>query len=206
MDLRDRLALTFASSPALKALAYLLCLGAGLALSLRFGAALLALPLAADVYGAALLRRLYDGFREDLLEVLETEARRECGLTPEDDVYPVWEYSGCLDHWLARRLPDTLLLTLLAPRRDFLVLARKQGRIFPPLSFAPLEYLVEDAGSLDIYYRDITHAELKDQVIALHLSGGEAIEYEDHSGSGGEAVRVLRERLREHKSRIGERA
>ena len=185
MDLRDRLALTFASSPALKALAYLLCLGAGLALSLRFGAALLALPLAADVYGAALLRRLYDGFREDLLEVLETEARRECGLTPEDDVYPVWEYSGCLNHWLARRLPDTLLLTL---------------------SFAPLEYLVEDAGSLDIYYRDITHAELKDQVIALHLSGGEAIEYEDHSGGGGEAVRVLRERLREHKYRTPEPA
>ncbi len=206
MDLRDRLALTFAASPGLKALACVLCLGAGLSLSLRYGALLLALPLLADIYGAILLRRLYDGFREDLLEVLEAAARRECGLSPADPAYAVWEYSGCLRHWLAKSLPDTLLLTLFFPGRDYLVLARKQGRIFPPLSYAPLEYLVEDAGSLDIYYRDITHAELKDQVIALHLSGGESVEYEDHSGSGGEAVRVLRERLREHKSRAPEPA
>lgn len=206
MDLRDRLALTFATRPGLKALAYVLCLGAGLALSLRYGTLLLALPLAADVYGAWLLRRLYDGFREDLLEVLDAEARQECDLAPGDPAYPVWEYSGCLDHWLAKSLPDTVLLTLLAPRRDFLVVARKQGRIFPPLSMEPLEYLVEDVGSMDIYYRDITHAELKDEVIALHLSGGDSIEYEDHSGSGGEAVRVLRERLREHKSRTPEPA
>ncbi|MCM0756341.1 hypothetical protein M7784_13980 [Desulfovibrio aminophilus] len=201
MDLRDRLFLRFAASPGLKALAYVLFLAGGLLLFQGPGAVLLAVPLLADAYGARLIRALYDGFREDLLELLEDEARRECGLAPDEEGFPVWEYDGCVRHWLVKGLPDRVILTLMAPRQDFLVVARKEGRIFPPLSYAPLDYEILDAGTLDVYYRDITHVEVNGEAVVLHTSGGEVIEYEDHSGGAGQAVRELRERLREHKAR-----
>lgn len=201
MDLRDRLFLRFAASPGLKTLAYTLCLAGGLLLFQGPGAFLVLVPLLADMHGARLIRGLYDGFREDLLELLEDEARRECGLAPGEPAFPVLEYGGCLNHWLVKSLPDHVLLTLMAPRQDFLVVARKEGRIFPPLSYLPLAYEMRDAGTLDVYYRDITHVEVNGEAVALHTSGGAVIEYEDHSGEAGLAVRELRERLREHKAR-----
>lgn len=201
MDLRDRLFMGFAIRPGLKALAYALC--AGLALALRSWPvlALAALPLAADAYGASVIRRTFPSFQEDLLETLEAAAHQECGIGPQDPAYPILEFSGAVRHWLVRGLPESVLLTLMAPRQDFLVVAKKAGRIFPPLSLAPPDFAVEDHGSLDVYYRDITHVEVRDLTMELHTAGGTVIEYEDHAGQAGEAVRHLRECLRAHKAR-----
>lgn len=202
MDLRDRLFLGFATRPGFKALAYALCAGLALALGSWPVLALAALPLAADAYGATVLRRTFPSLQEDLLEILEASARRECGIGPQDPAYPILEFGGAVRHWLVRGLPESVLLSLMAPRQDFLVVSRQYGRIFPPLRYTPPTFATEDQGSLDVYYRDITHVEVRDLTMELHTAGGQTIEYEDHAGQAGEAVRHLRECLRAHKTRI----
>ncbi len=203
MERLDRILIRFALRPGFKALAYLFCGLCGILLAGDWrGAALMALPLLADVRGACLIKRYYDGFRQDLLEILEEEARAQCGVSSSGEAFALVEYQGLVDHWLVKSLPDQADLTLVAPLPDYLVIARKWGRIFPPAGLSPLRYETADRGSMDVYFRDISHVEVDGGLIRMHTVGGAVVEYQDHGQEAGAAVEAIRNRLRSHKSRL----
>ena len=92
----------------------------------------------------------------------------------------------------------------MAPREDFVVIAARKGRIFPLKGYFKVSYHTEDAGTRDVYYNDISSIELSGKVLTMTTTSGEAVPYAAQGGRADEAATLLRQRLREFKSRNGE--
>ncbi|MGE4292155.1 MAG: hypothetical protein AB7E32_08100 [Desulfovibrio sp.] len=205
MSRADRFFIFFCTSPALKAMSCVPLLGAAWLTGSWFGLLLLLLIPAADLRGATLIRDLYHpSLKEDLHEHLAAACQAACAIHPGEHHYVFPETSGGIDHWRLRHLPDTLKLTVLAPKRDYAVMASREGRIFPPLQYLPPEFETSDLGCVEIYYRDIDMVELENGTMRLHTLGGREHEFPAKDGPASEAALYLRQRLRDYKSRAGD--
>lgn len=200
MDRLDRLLIHLAVNGPLKTLAFLVFSAIGLWLLPPWGGlAGLLVPLL-DIRGAMLVRHYMPAFEEDLREDMTAAALGESRMAPGETHHEVVEFSGSIDHWLLRRLPSHMTLTLFAPKRDYVVIARREGRIFPPLDMTRMTYAHTDLGSRDVYYADVVSAEMNHGLVRLHMLDGNAVEYQAEEGGGEGAVEELRKRLRTFKA------
>ncbi len=205
MDWRECILILYSSNLSIKVLAYLLTL----ALITIFSGGLhgfvfLLAPFGLDVFGAGYIRLNHGAFQEDVLELLEADCLRACGIDKAAVHFSHVETTGSLDHWRLKDLKTDIMHSMMAPRTDFVVIAARKGRIFPLKSYFKVGYQTEDAGTRDVYYSDITSVELSGKVLTMTTASGEAVAYTAQGGKAEEAATLLRQRLREFKSRRGE--
>jgi hypothetical protein len=205
MDLREAILILYSSNLSIKVLAYLLTL----ALITIFSGGLhgflfLLVPFGLDVLGAGYIRLNHNAFQEDVLGLLENDCLRTCGIDKGSTNFPHVEFSGSLDHWRLKDLKTDITFSMMAPREDFVVIATRKGRIFPLKGYFKVGYHTEDAGTRDVYYNDISSVELSGNVLTMTTSSGEAVPYAAQGGRANEAAALLRQRLRDFKSRHGE--
>ena len=202
MDLREALPILFCSTPKFKLMAYVLTL---ILITLFAGGlqgfVFLAIPLGLDVYGAFLVKDNHKAFQEDVLENLEQECLRACGIEKAQPHYPFYEITGAIGHWMLKDLKAEARFTIMAPKDDSVVLADRKGWIFPLKSYFPVVYRTEDAGTRDVFYADITAVELSGKVLTMTTAAGEAISYTGQGDKAAAAAEHLRSRLREFKAR-----
>lgn len=204
MDLREALPIIFCSNPKAKVMAYLLTLILITIFAGGFqGFVFLLLPLGLDAYGAFLVKDNHKAFQEDVLENLEAECLRACGIDKSQPHYPFSEVTGSIPHWMLKDLKSEALFTMMAPKEDFVVIASRKGRIFPLKNYASVAYHTEDAGTRDVYYSDISAVELSGKVLTMTIAGGEAVSYTGQGDKAAQAAEHIRNRLREFKSRRG---
>ena len=202
MDPRESLPIIFCSNPKAKVMAYLLTLilitifSGGLS-----GFVFLLIPLGLDVYGAFLVKDNHKAFQEDVLENLEAECLRACGIDKSQPHYPFSEVGGQIAHWMLRDLKAEASFTVMAPKEDFVVIASRKGRIFPLKGYSPVAYQTEDAGTRDVYYADISAVELSGRVLTMAIAGGESVSYTGQGDKAALAAEHIRRNLREFKSR-----
>ncbi|MDR3641193.1 MAG: hypothetical protein P4L39_07705 [Humidesulfovibrio sp.] len=202
MDLREALPILFCSTPKLKVLAYALTLILITLFAGGFhGFVFLLLPLGLDVYGAFLVKDNHHAFQEDVLENLERECLRACGIEKTQPNYPFYEITGSIGHWLLKDLKAEVRFTLMAPKRDSVVLAARTGRIFPLKSYFRVTYQTDDAGTRDVFYADITAVELSDKALSMTTASGETISYTAQGDKAAAAAEHLRSCLRDYKAR-----
>lgn len=203
MDPREALPIMFCANPKAKLMAYLLTLILVTLFSGGFsGFLFLLLPLGLDVYGAFLVKDNHRAFREDVLENLEAECLRACGI--EDKTQPAYAFSetgGRIGHWLLKDYADEARFSMMAPKEDFVVIASRTGRIFPLKGYFPVAYATQDAGTRDVFYADISAVELSGAVLTMTTASGEAVSYTGQGDKAAEAAEHIRERLRAFKSR-----
>jgi len=205
MDLREALPILFCSTLKVKVLAYVLTLiGITLFTGGFSGFVFLLIPLGLDVYGAFLVKDNHKAFQEDVLENLEAECLRACGIDKSQPHYPFYEISGAVGHWMLKDLKAEISFTVMAPKDDLVVLAARTGRIFPLKSYFPVVYDTQDAGTRDVFYADITAVELSGKVLTMTAASGENVAYTGKGGKAAEAAEHLRDRLRAFKSRRAE--
>ncbi|MDQ7836827.1 MAG: hypothetical protein RDU24_15720 [Humidesulfovibrio sp.] len=205
MDLREAILILYSSNLSIKVLAYLLTL----ALITIFSGGLhgflfLLVPFGLDLLGAGYIRLNHNAFQEDVLGLLENDCLRACGIDKNSPNFPHVEFSGSLDHWRLKDLKTDITFSMMAPREDFVVIAARKGRIFPLKGYFKVSYHTEDAGTRDVYYNDISSIELSGKVLTMTTTSGEAVPYTAQGGRADEAATLLRQRLREFKSRNGE--
>ncbi|HWR04208.1 MAG TPA: hypothetical protein VN419_09325 [Humidesulfovibrio sp.] len=202
MDLREALPILFCSNPKAKLMAYLLTLVLITIFAGGFsGFVFLLVPLGLDVYGAFLVKDNHKAFQEDVLENLEAECLRACGVTKAQPHYPFSEVTGQIAHWMLKELKADASVSVMAPKDDFVVIASRKGRIFPLRSYFPVVYHTEDAGTRDVYYSDISAVELSGKVLTMTTAAGEAVSYTGQGDKAAQAAEHIRNRLREFKSR-----
>jgi hypothetical protein len=202
MDLREALPILFCSTPKIKVLAYVLTLILITMFAGGFqGFVFLLIPLGLDVYGAFLVKDNHKAFQEDVLENLERECLRACGIEKGQPHYPFYEIGGFIHHWMLKDLKDEVRFTVMAPKEDSVVLAERKGRIFPLKSYFPVVYQTEDAGTRDVFYADITAVELAGKVLTMTTASGESVSYTAQGDKAAAAAEHLRSRLREYKAR-----
>ena len=199
MPTRDHLFIYFCLSPRLKVAAYLLGPLAAWLTGSWLALALSVLPLFADLYGAHLVRVYHPSLEEDLTEHLVSGCHTACGIHPGEHHYVFPDSSGSIDHWRLHDLPDQLKLSVLAPKRDYAVMATRDGRIFPPRQYAPPAFDHSDLGCVEIYYHDIQFVELTNGTMRLHTVGGGTHEF-PAGGAAADAALYLRQRLRDYKA------
>ncbi len=204
MDWRDALLMTYSSTPALKACAYVLVL-----LAVTLGSAglpgllWLALPLAVDAYGAWIIKENLPAFQEDVLFQLEAACLAACGIDKAAPHYPFHEIGGSLDHWSLKDQKTEVAYTMMAPKDQFVVIAQRKGRIFPLKAYLKPAFHIEDAGTRDVYYNDIASVELSGSAVTMKLAAGADVSYTGQGPKAAEAVEMLRRRVREYKARQG---
>ncbi|MBU1248225.1 MAG: hypothetical protein KKB70_05970 [Proteobacteria bacterium] len=193
----DRFFITYATSRALRLVAWVVA-GGMLALSQSWYLLwLLTLPILLDFYGVRRLKQTHSLLIDRLCEIMTETGRTACGLDKEEECYCLEELDGALDRSCLKSLPDTLKLTLVAPLETYTVVSRHIGTIFPPRWLHPLEFHHETLGQTEIYYADVNYVEFTDETLTLHFSNGKTFEL---AGDGAdEALTALRSRLREHK-------
>ena len=202
MDLSEALPIIFCSNPKAKVMAYLLTLilitlfAGGLS-----GFVFLLIPLGLDAYGAFLVKDNHKAFQEDVLENLEAECLRACGIDKTQPNYPFVETSGAIAHWMLRDFKAEARCTMMAPKDDFVVIASRKGRIFPLKSYFPVAYQTEDTGTRDVYYSDISAVELAGKVLTMTTAAGEAVSYAGQGDKAAQAAEHIRNRLPGFKSR-----
>lgn len=202
MDWRESILIIYSSNLSIKVLAYLLTL----ALITIFSGGLhgflyLLLPFGLDFIGAGYIRLNHAAFQEDVQELLEADCLRACGIDKASPHFAHVELSGSLDHWRLKELKTDITYSMMAPRTDFVVIAVRKGRIFPLKGYLKIAYQIEDAGTRDVYFSDITSVELSGKVLTMTTASGEAVPYTAQGGKAEEAAALLRQRLREFKSR-----
>lgn len=207
MDWRECILILYSSNLSIKVLGYLLTL----ALITIFSGGLhgfvfLLLPFGLDVLGASYIRLNHRAFQEDVLEQLETDCLRACGIDKDSPHFTHVAFSGELDHWRLKDLKTDIAYSMMAPRVDFVVIAARTGRIFPLKSYFKVGYQTEDAGTRDVYYSDISSVELSGKVLTMTTSSGEALPYTAQGAKAEESAALLRQRLRDFKSRRSEAA
>ncbi len=199
---REGILILFSSNLSLKVLAYLLTLALITIFSGGLhGFAFLLLPLGLDAYGSMLIRLNFGAFQEDVLEILEADCLKSCGIDKSQPFYPFYEITGSLDHWMLKELKGEVAYSMMAPKEDFVVIAARRGRIFPLKGCFPVRYQTEDAGTRDVYYSDISAVELSGKVLTMTIASGEAVAYTGQGSKAEEAAAHLRLRLRAFKSR-----
>ncbi|MBU1230311.1 MAG: hypothetical protein KKA55_06785 [Proteobacteria bacterium] len=205
MDWREGILILYSSNLSIKVLAYLFTLACITIFSGGLhGFLYLLLPLGLDVYGAGLIKLNHRAFQEDVLENLEAECLRACGIDKGMPFYSFHEITGALDHWMLKELKTEVAYTMMAPKEDFVVIATRRGRIFPLKGCFPVAYQIEDAGTRDVYYNDISAVELSGKVLTMTTAAGEAVPYTAQGDKAEEAAGHLRQRLRAFKSRHSE--
>lgn len=202
MDLREGLLILFCSTPKAKIMAYLLTL---ILITLFAGGLhgffFLLIPLGLDAYGAFLVKDNHKAFQEDVLENLEKECLRACGIEKSAPHYPFFEITGSINHWMLKDFKSDARCTMMAPKQDFVVIAGRAGRIFPLRSYFPVAYHTEDAGTRDVYYSDISAVELSGKTLTMTTAAGEIVSYAGQGDKAAAAAEHIRNRLREFKSR-----
>lgn len=203
MDPQEALLLRFSSNLSYKVLAYLLTLACITLFSGGlYGFFFLLAPLALDLMGAQAIRDNHRAFQEDVLENLEAECLRACGIDKAAPHYPFFEISGSIDHWMLKKLKSDVAYSMMAPKEDFVVITARRGRIFPPKRvFGKVEYHTEDAGTRDVFYSDISAVELSGKALNMTTASGETVSYTGQGDRAAAAVEHLRNRLRDYKSR-----
>jgi hypothetical protein len=202
MDLREALPILFSSTPKAKVLAYALTLILITLFAGGFqGFIFLLIPLGLDVYGAFLVKDNHKAFQEDVLENLEKECLRACGIEKSQPHYAFHEITGAIGHWMLKDLKADVRFTIMAPKDDSVVLADRKGRIFPLKSYFPVAYQTEDAGTRDVFYADIATVELSGKVLTMTTASGESVSYTGQGDKAAAAAEHLRNRLREFKTR-----
>lgn len=205
MSTTDRFFIFFCTSPALKIGCCVPLLGLAWLTGSWFGLLLLLLIPAGESWGAHLVCSVYHpSLMEDLEEQLTASCQSACAIHPGEHHYVFTETAGSLEHRLLNRLPETLVLTVLAPKRDYTVMAKREGLIFPPLQYFPPKFDTSDLGCVEIYYRDIEMVELENGIMRLHTQGGREHEFPAKDGPASEAALYLRQRLRDYKARSGD--
>jgi len=205
MDWREGILILYSSNLSIKVLAYLLTL----ALITIFSGGLhgflfLLVPFGLDFLGAGYIRLNHPAFQEDVLGLLEADCLRACGIDKASPHFSHVEFSGSLDHWRLRDLKTDIRYSMMTPRVDFVVIAARTGRIFPLKSYFKVAYQTDDAGTRDVYYSDIASVELSGKVLTMATASGESLPYTAQGDKAEEAAALLRQRLREYKSRRGE--
>jgi hypothetical protein len=201
MDLSEALPILFCSTPKAKVLAYVLTLILITLFSGGFqGFVFLLLPLGLDIYGAFLVKDNHKAFQEDVLDNLQRECLAACGIDKDAPHYPFFEVSGRIAHWMLKDLKSDARYTIMAPKKDSVVLACRTGRIFPLKKYCPVAYDTQDAGTRDIFYADIASVELSGKVLTMAITSGESISYTGQGDKAAEAAAQLRARLREFKT------
>jgi hypothetical protein len=207
MDWREGILILYSSNLSIKVLAYLFTLACITIFSGGLhGFLFLLLPLGLDVYGTGLIKLNHKAFQEDVLELLEADCLKACGIDKSRPFYPFYELQGSLDHWMLREFKTDIAYSMMAPKEDFVVIAARRGRIFPLKSYFKVAYQTEDAGTRDVYYSDISAVELNGKVLTMVTAAGESVAYTAQGDKAEEAAGHLRQRLREFKSRRSETA
>lgn len=202
MDWRDALLITYSSNLSLKVCAYLLTLSLVTLFSGHLlGLLYLFVPMAVDAYGAWIIKENLPAFREDVLDNLEADCLRACGIDKSKPHFPFHETGGAISHWLLNDQKNLITFSMMAPKRDFVVIAKRTGHIFPLKSYLKVAYNTQDAGTRDIYYSDINAVDLAGNVLTMRLSSGADENYSGMGPKAAEAADLLRSRLREYKSR-----
>ena len=202
MDWRDALLIIYSSNLSFKVCIYLLTLTLVTLFSGNlFGLLYLALPLALDAYGVWIIKENLPAFREDVLENMEADCLRACAVAKSDPHYPFHETTGAIEHWLLNDQKDLVTYSMMAPKDDFVVITKRKGHIFPLKSYLKVTYNIEDLGTRDVYYSDISTVELSGKVLTMKTSAGDAEVYTGQGPKAAEAADMLRRRLREYKSR-----
>jgi len=201
MDWRDVLLITYSSNLSLKVCAYLLTLALITLYSGNlFGLLFLFIPAAVDAYGSWIIKENLAAFREDVLENMERDLLRACGIDATKPHYTFQEISGNIDHWMLKEEKALITLSMMAPKDDFVVITKRQGRIFPLKSYGKVSYNTEDCGTRDIYYSDICAVEFSGSKVTMKTSGGDAEVYTGQGPNGEAAANMLRKRVREYKA------
>ncbi|PKN09941.1 MAG: hypothetical protein CVU73_03095 [Deltaproteobacteria bacterium HGW-Deltaproteobacteria-8] len=205
MDWRESILTLYSSNLSIKVLAYLLTL----ALITIFSGGLhgflfLLVPFGLDFIGAGYIRLNHQAFQEDVMGLLEADCLRACGIDKASPHFTHVEVTGKLDHWRLGDLKTDIAYGMMAPRVDFVVIASRTGRIFPLKSYFKVAYQTEDAGTRDVYYSDITSVELSGKVLTMTTASGDSVPYTAQGDKAEEAAALLRQRLREFKSRRGD--
>jgi hypothetical protein len=143
----------------------------------------------------------HKAFREDVLENLQTECLRACGIDTTQPHYAFFEVDGSIGHWLLRDYADEVRYCMMAPKEDFVVIASRTGRIFPLKGYFPVAYATKDTGARDVFYADISAVELSGAVLTMTTASGEAVSYTGQGDKAAQAAEHIRERLRAFKSR-----
>lgn len=202
MDLREAMPILFCSTPKAKVLAYLLTLILITLFSPGFeGFLFLLIPLGLDAHGAFLIKDNHKAFQEDVLEELTRECLAACGIEKADPHYEHHEIGGKIAHWLVKDLKSEVSMSVMAPKKDCVVMARRKGFIFPLKGYFPVRYRTQDDGTRDVYYSDIAAVELADKTLTMTTASGENVVYVGQGDKAEKAARHIRERLREFKAR-----
>ncbi len=205
MDWREGILILYSSTLSIKVLAYLFTLACITIFSGGLhGFLYLLLPLGLDAYGAWLIKLNHQAFQEDVLENLEADCLRACGIDKTKPFYPFYEITGALDHWMLKELKTDVAYSMMAPKEEFVVIAARRGRIFPLKNYFKVAYQIEDAGTRDVYYSDISAVEIVGKVLTMTTAAGESVAYTAQGDHAEEAAGHLRQRLREFKSRRSE--
>ena len=204
MALWERCLVLFAITLWVKNVAYLLGGLLGLYLFGCSGLLLCLIPLAIDIAGASLIKKYYPVFLSDAESIAYRKAFDECEISDEDVHFTIRESRGSINHWMLRSLRNSTVCCLMAPKSDYVIIARKSCRVFPPASLAnPFTYHCFDEGTLDVYYQDVNTVELQGGLITLTTSSARTISYTDHTDAANEAVDYLRQKVRSIKSSGG---
>lgn len=154
--------------------------------------------------GTSIIRHYLPSLEEDLQEQLTETNLLACGIHSGEHHFILTERSGSIDIRLVRDLPDTFRLTVLAPKRDYVVMSTREGRLFPPLETLPPTFDTTDLGCVEIYYSDIDMVELENGTLRFHTMGGRELEFPARQGAALEAAQYLRQRLRDYKARVND--
>lgn len=201
MDPREALPIIFCSTPKAKVLAYLLVL---ILLTIFSpgpeGLLFLLLPLALDARGAFLVKDNHKAFQEDVIDELTKECLAACGIKSTAPHYVHHDIGGKIEHWLIKDLKSEVSMSMMAPKQDCVVIAKRVGRIFPLKTYLTVRYDTKDAGTRDVYYSDIAAVELSGSTLTMTTTAGEPVVYEGQGAKAEEAARRIRDRLREFKA------
>ena len=153
-----------------------------------------------DAAASETIKHLYDLNYAAVLSILTRKALKECGINSQDKHFTFIECHGPVGNWIVDAEDSyrgQMTLSVLAPKDNVVVLAKRHGTIFPLGGYGiPLQYNNSDGGTLDAYYSSITTISLEGKVLTLKTSDGQTISYSGDTDVAKEAVTYLRERVR----------
>lgn len=191
------LLIRFAASPVAFLAAVLLLPLAGMILfQSPAGALLVILPPVMHLAGALLLRRAHPALVQALEHDLVARGLELCEANPGDRHFTRIEPEGHVRVPPLAAMPARLKATVMVPKESWLVAATLEGALFPPRRWRPLEFAIQEQGGLEIYLREISHAETAPGRITLHTTGGSRIDLPDGRDESGRFSEYLRGRLR----------
>ncbi|MGE4553838.1 MAG: hypothetical protein AB7D57_12040, partial [Desulfovibrionaceae bacterium] len=162
----------------------------------------LAAPAAA-LLGAWRLARRVPAWREALTAQLVREARAEQGVADDEPHFQQIRDQGVVRAFPRREFPAGLEAVVLLPRPESVVIAKRSGRLVPPLAHRPPDppvFETRGGDATEVFYAGVSHVEAAGGQVTLFTIGGQEVRVPDGSGPAGRVAEYLRACVRNRQS------